>query len=280
MKNEDEEIEPKKNYGVTLKSNAIEQIGLLDHGYVKFIESFGSDERIIEAARMSTDKGFLGWDPGPCDCVGISGTTSHWDPDCLTCDGTGNLAGDAKLLKYLYEHKHSTPFEFAGLIIEIQLPIFAAREWQRHRTQGYNEMSARYGPLPDMNYIPTLERLMMNAGGSNKQAGTVKGASDLAEHNASMFRRDLEALYVRQEEFYQKSLAVGIPKELARVDLPVGRYTKMRAVANLRNWLGFLTLRQAPDAQWEIRQYADAVASLIKQEFPRTYELYAGGSET
>ena len=48
-------------------------VKLLDHGYMKFVEHWGSDERIIEAARMSTDKGFLGWDPGPCEACSGSG---------------------------------------------------------------------------------------------------------------------------------------------------------------------------------------------------------------
>jgi thymidylate synthase (FAD) len=80
-----------------------------------------------------------------------------------------------------------------------------------------------------------------------------------------------------QERLYQRALNMGVPKELARIHLPVGRYSRMRASANLRNWLGFLTLRVASGAQWEIRQYADAVGTLIKQAFPRTWELFAEG---
>ena len=82
------------------------EIPILDHGYLKLIEHWGSDERIIESARMSTNKGFLGW-------------------------GTGDKPGDEKLLRYLYEHKHMTPFEMAGLIIEVKAPIMVFREWHR-----------------------------------------------------------------------------------------------------------------------------------------------------
>ena len=81
---------------------------VLDHGYVELIETWGSDERIIEAARMSTNKGFQGWGP----------------------KGDGS-PGDEKLLKYLYTHKHMTPFEMAGMTIEVQAPIFVFREWHR-----------------------------------------------------------------------------------------------------------------------------------------------------
>src|SRR5690606_23323400 len=100
---------------------------VLDHGYVRLVEAWGSDERIIEAARMSTGKGFLGWGPKE--------------------DGK---PGDEKLLRYLWEHKHATPFEMAGLVVEVQAPIFVFREWHRHRTQSFSELSARYVPMPDL----------------------------------------------------------------------------------------------------------------------------------
>lgn len=226
---------------------------VLDHGSVRLVESYGSDASIIEAARMSTDKGFLGW-------------------------GTAEKPGDEKLLAYLYNNKHSTPFEMAGCIIEVQAPIFVFREWHRHRTQSYNEMSARYIPLPDVNYLPSVERLMRNSSGSNKQAGTVKGSSTLTESGAEDFRMSLAAVYEDAQALYEAALKAGVPKELARVHLPVGRYSRMRAHANLRNWLAFLTLRKHPAAQWEIQQYAEAVHAILTSEFPRTMELFDGAS--
>jgi thymidylate synthase (FAD) len=243
---------------------------VLDHGYVQLVETWGSEERIIEAARMSTGKGFLGWDAGSCpNCHKIAPIAS-----CQACEGTGHVKGDQKLLAYLYNNHHATPFEMAGMIIEVQAPIFVFREWHRHRTQSYNEMSARYVPLPDVNYIPTVERLMLNSL-TNKQAGTIKGASELKEREAEIFREGLENSYAMAQRLYEWALSAGVPKELARVHLPVGRYSRMRASANLRNWLAFLTLRQASGAQYEIRQYANVVARLIEENFPRTFELYA-----
>lgn len=254
---------------------------ILDHGYLELIETWGSDERIIEAARMSTAKGFLGWGPNNCiDCeklpksevIHIHGTRLG-KQGCEKCKGRGYVEGDEKLLRYLYENKHSTPFEMAGMVIEVQAPIMVFREWHRHRTQSYNEMSARYIPLPDVNYIPTVERLMMNSK-TNKQAGTIKGANELTEQSAEVFRGVLEDIYKDLEKIYQDALKAGVPKELARIHLPVGRYSRMRVSANLRNWLQFLTLRMAPQAQWEIRQYANAVGDLVKTHFPRTWVLF------
>lgn len=246
-------------------------IPVLDHGYVRLVESWGSDERIIEAARMSTGKGFLGWGPThdpKCDEDGRRTVHGH---ACLC----GGIPGDEKLLRFLYENKHTTPFEMAGMTIEVQAPIFVFREWHRHRTQSYNEMSARYAPLPDVNYVPSVERLMMNANTSNKQAKAIKDADPLTTKAAELFREALRESYRVSEMIYRGALNGGVPKELARIHLPVGRYSRMMASTDLHNWLAFLTLRMAPNAQWEIQQFAKAVGSLIAQKFPRTWELFA-----
>ena len=249
---------------------------LLDHGYLDYVEHWGSDERIIEAARMSTGKGFLGWEPGLCPtCEGFKREAPL--PPCNDCGGTGRIAGDINLLRRLWTKKHATPFEMAGIIVEVQAPIMVFREWHRHRTQSYNEMSARYAPLPDVNYIPSVERLMVGSDGKNKQAGTVKDAAVLTVENAKSFQEGLKLIYHNQQMLYETALANGVPKELARVHLPVGRYSRMRASANLRNWLAFLTLRMSPDAQWEIRQYADALCAMLTERFTRTMSLFMEG---
>lgn len=247
---------------------------ILDKGYVRLIESWGSDERIIEAARMSTAKGFKGWGP-KCKC-GAPGDPKASERNswvCRHCNGEYDpQPGDEKLLKYLWDNRHATPFEMAGMTIEVKAPIFVFREWHRHRTQSYNEMSARYVPLPDENYIPDLDRLF-DASKTNKQAGVAKGARELTEGAALGWLEDLEEVYRRVDRLYREGLDLGIPKEVARICLPVGRYSCMRASANLRNWLAFLTLRCDNAAQWEIRQYANEVARLIAEHFPRTYEV-------
>lgn len=257
------------------------KIKVLDHGYVEKIGSWGSDEQIIEAARMSTGKGFQGWGSKHCvACLGDGEVASgpHGFEKCLICHGDGKgTVGDEKLLRFLYENKHMTPFEMAGMTLEIQAPIFVFREWHRHRTQSYNEMSGRYTALPDVNYVPSVERLMLGSDGKNKQAGTVKDAAVLNQSTAEFFRSELRDMYLEQEHLYQTALKDGVPKELARVHLPVGRYSRMRASANLRNWLGFLHLRMAPNAQWEIREFANAVSTLASEAFPKTYALFAEG---
>lgn len=256
---------------------------LLDHGYIKTIEHWGSDERIVESARMSTSKGFLGWGAEEtCDTCKGSGTNEPENGPgslCKVCRGRKvaiNKPGDEKLLKFLYENKHSTPFEMAGLTIEVQAPIFVFREWHRHRVPfSYSEMSARYTPLPDLNYVPTVERLLMNSK-TNKQAGTVKDAAELDEDAAAALMMEERDLNRMCEDFYQRKLKAGVPKELARTHLAVSRYSRMRASANLRGWLAFMTLRSAPSAQYEIRVYSQALGRFIAQIFPRTWALFDG----
>jgi thymidylate synthase (FAD) len=240
------------------------RIEVLDQGYVELIESWGTGKAgidpelarhfetpdyecgIVEAARQSTQGAFRGWDK------------------------------DQKLLETLYTLKHDSPFEFAGMIIEVRAPIMVFREWHRHRTQSYNEASARYAPLAPLDYVPSLKRLLNPPSQTNKQAGSV-GGKTIHSEDAEMWLADLKQHYKDAEELYQRGLRYGVPKELARLPMPVGHYSQMRASANLRNWLAFMTLRCDLAAQWEIRQYAHIVAKLIAESFPNTYSLYAAG---
>lgn len=221
------------------------RIELLDHGYLELVTSWGTDESIIEAARMSTGKGFLGW-------------------------GNAEKPGDEKLLKFLWDNKHHTPFEMAGITIEVEAPLFVFREWHRHRTQSYNELSARYTLMPDINYTPTFHRCKSTSL-TNKQAANTSPVDDELIKD---WLHDLEHFYDHAQRLYSAGLNAGLPKEVARIVVPVGRYSKMRASANLRNWLHFITLRAAPNAQWEIRRYADALCIVVAKLFPRTWACY------
>lgn len=267
-----------------------EPIQVLDHGYVKFIESWGKGEAgvpeagIIEAARQSTQGSFRGWDIWHCNACGqnFDSKQDHtYDTrvpgiqiNGATCAQKDGWSNDLKLLGFLYNSnpKHSTPFEFCGMTIEVQAPIFVFREWQRHRTQSYNEMSARYAPLPDIKYTPTQERLFLIQK-KNKQAQAA-GEVELTDEAARAWLKQIAIFYGDVEDLYQHGLDIGIPKEVARICLPVGQYSRMRASANLLNWLRFLTLRMHPNAQWEIRRFANAVGEIARVEFPRVWSLF------
>lgn len=261
--------------------NSEAQLTILDHGYVKLIDVWGRDESIIEAARMSTDGAFRGWGPKGVKCSSAGCDYREEGQvqfarsfeQCPACGSfLESIPGDEKLLKYLYDHKHMTPFEMAGFIIEVKAPIMVFREWHRHRTQSYNEMSARYIPLPEEWYVPSIERLTMSST-KNKQAGSI-GGKTLTMAQAAAFQTQLNVHCHDAALLYRQALDLGVPKELARLSLPVNWYSKMRASANLRNWLAFMTLRCDTAAQWEIQQYAWAVANIVEILFPRTYSLW------
>lgn len=225
-------------------------IRVLDKGYVRLVETYGGGDvqrpeaGIIEAARQSTQGSFRGWQ------------------------------SDAKLLNFLWKNQHYTPFEFCGMVIEVRAPIFVFREWHRHRTQSYNEMSARYAPLPSDDYMPTPERCRPNADnvGNRQAAGAVDRVPE--ESEIADWLLDVQSAYAHAEAVYQRGLQLGVPKEVARTVMPVGRYSQMRAAANLRNWLAFVALRSDVNAQWEIRQYSNAVGQIIAGRFPRTWEAF------
>jgi thymidylate synthase (FAD) len=244
----------------------------LDKGYVKFIGSMGSDEEIVEAARMSTGKGFLGWEPVmACKTCGWKEGDSAGG-----CDELGahhimeKTRGDGWLLEFLYSNKHMTPFEMPELCIEVKAPIFVFREWHRHRTQSYNEFSARYAQMPNEHYLPELERIVKQSK-VNKQAGS---SEVFPQDDAAAFLAEMDAeqklIYLHYDDFIKQ----GVANEVARINTPVSRYSKMRAKTDLRNWLGFLLLRMAPSAQWEIRQFANVVGNIVQTLYPRVYALF------
>jgi len=253
------------------------RVKVLDHGYVELVEAWGADERIIEAARMSTGKGFQGWMKCPdCGTV-LSEPQRHTSAPGVFCPNVNVLVeADLKLLAYLYRHKHMTPFEMCGATFEVMAPIFVYREWHRHRTQSYNEMSARYIPLPDVDYVPDVEDLVKRSGAAaNSKNRQASGGGAVLDHAAAQEWQDkLRMAYHMAQKVYEEGLLRGVPKELARLPVTVGRYSRMRASANLRNWMQFLELRLAPTAQQEIRLYGQAVQSLLTEKFPRTMDLF------
>ena len=140
-------------------------------------------------------------------------------------------------------------------------------------------MSARYSPLPPTSYIPSPDRVVESGVVTkNKQAGGI-ATTTINTVQAWEWLASVNELYDHAEAIYQEGLSLGVSKELARIVIPVGRYSKMRASANLRNWLGFLTLRMDKAAQWEIREYANALAKMLETVFPRTMELFNEGLE-
>lgn len=205
-------------------------IKVLDHGFVRLIDSMGSDLSVSRAARVS-------YDAPPRE-------------------------EDTKLIKYLKKNKHHTPFEAVTFTFEVKAPIFVFRQWHRHRTWTYNELSARYRQLPNEMYVPDLEQITTQSV-NNKQQRT-----DEQHPEARAIRNEILMANDTAYEAYERLLAKGCPRELARGVLPLNTYSHMFCTVNLLNLMRFLALRNHSHAQYEIRVYAEAMLELARTVAP------------
>lgn len=199
-----------------MSGNIANPIKVLDCGLVRLVDSMGSDLSIARSARISHD---AAWRAGE------------------------DKGSDSRLINFLYDNGHNAPFESVTFTFEIKAPIFVIRQWHRHRTQSYNEVSARYTELPEEFYVPE-PHLVGRQNVKNKQV------------------RDI----ITKEEFDN------LPAEDAHKQhtylLPVSTYTHMFATMNLHNLFKFLSERLHTHAQYEIRVYAEAMLKLIEPIVP------------
>lgn len=213
-------------------------INVLDFGYVRLVEAMGSDLSIVRNARVSYG--------------------AEWR--------TGGE--DEKLINYLWKNKHTSPFEAVSFTFEVKAPIFVLRQWHRHRTWSYNEVSARYTELPEEFYTPKQEHITTQST-SNKQMRTKEVHDNAVMWQLEMFTHNRKAF-----KLYKEMLNDGVPRELARSILPLSTYSHMFATVNLSNLFKFLTLRNHSHAQYEIRVYAEALQELIRPIVPVALKAY------
>jgi thymidylate synthase (FAD) len=217
----------------------MDKIDVLDRGFVRLIDHMGSDLAVVRAARVSHDAAWrAGIDQG----------------------------SDEKLIRYLWRNQHTTPFEAVEFQFEVEAPIFVLRQWHRHRTWTYNEVSARYTELPEEFYIPDPSTIGVQAAKNKQSREFVDNDSFLRNRHAQRL------LYVTAcktgFDSYRRLLECGWPRELARGALPLSTYSHMFAKVDLHNLFHFLTLRMHKNAQYEIRVYAEAILQLIKPIVP------------
>ena len=216
-------------------------IKVLDHGLVRLVEHMGSDLSIVRNARVSYDAEWrAGEDEGK----------------------------DVKLLNYLVKNNHTSPFESCLFTFEVKAPIFVLRQWHRHRTWSFNEISARYAELPEEFYVPELAQITGQST-SNKQMRTDE-VHPLAAHMRQAIHSAGEGAFAT----YRELIASGCPRELARSVLPVGTYSHMFATVDLHNLMHFLKLRLHSHSQYEIRVYAEAMLQLIEPLVPHTVAAF------
>ena len=250
-----------------------QRIPVLDHGYVELLDVMGGDLSVVNGARQSFDDVSI---LHVRDCPDTEAKT-NWEKarDCRAA-GCHRLNGqhlskkDTGLINFLMREKHTSPFEQVQAQFAVQLPIFVAREWMRHRTQSFNEMSGRYTQLPRLFYVPARDQIREQKGKpgayyyermeDDRAAGIVQDA----------IRRSCNEAF----DDYELMIDAGTAKEIARLVLPVGTYTKFVVSANLLNWMRFLSLRNHEHAQYEINAYAQAIEMVLGTIAPVSMEAF------
>ena len=214
---------------MSLKSQV--QMQVLDKGLVELLGVFGDDLTVVNAARVSYNKEVTVMEPK-----------------------------DAKLIKFLAEHNHVTPFFHPQIRLRLKMPIFVAREWYRHQI-GFarNEVSRRYVDYKAEMYLPDARE---------RDAKLKQGSKASTITDNSMAKTLIDNINQKAEETYEQLLSMNVAPEVARTVLPQGMYTEFIETGSLAAYARLCGLRLDPSAQWEIRQYAAAVSELLSEKFP------------
>ena len=210
------------------------EIKVLDKGFVHLVDHMGSDLSVVNAARVSFGKQKETFEDG-----------------------------DAKLIAYLAEHEHTSPFRHTALTLHVKAPIFVFRQWMKHRIGSeFNEISGRYVEFPeDEFFVPKVFRRQAKV---NKQGS--EGSIDQADHARAL------ASYLEScrgaVAHYKELLSLGVCREQARCVLPVALYSEVYWTVSLQAVAHFIRLRTDSHAQWEIQQYAAAVRQVVEPIYP------------
>lgn len=213
---------------------------VLDKGFVRLIDYLGSDDRIVQAARVSYG------------------------------EGTKSYRKDKGLITYLLRNDHTSPFEQVNITFHIKMPIFVARQWIRHRTARVNEISGRYSVMADESYIPSDENISYQSSDNKQGRSDEPVPSEICEKVKKLIEEDQRRTYA----VYQELLDMGIARELARVNLPLSLYTEWYWQMDLHNLFHFLQLRMDMHAQYEIRVFAKTIFEIVKKICPVACEAF------
>ncbi|GBF51478.1 thymidylate synthase-complementing protein [Leptospira ryugenii] len=213
---------------------------VLNDGFVRMVDYMGSDESIVQAARVSYGK------------------------------GTKKVNEDRGLIRYLMRHRHSTPFEMCEIKFHVRVPMDTWRQWIRHRTANVNEYSTRYSVAIDSCQTTKPSEWRVQSVG-NKQGSDGYLSLDTG-NQLSKRESDLQEL---ANQIYLERLQLGVAREQARKDLPLSTYTEAYWKVDLHNLLHFLALRMDDHAQLEIREFASTIGhEIVSKWVPHTWEAF------
>ena len=221
---------------------------VLDKGFIEVVDSLGTDLTVANSARVSFGKRKKTYDKS-----------------------------DERLVTYLAKHKHFSPFRHLVVQFHIKAPEFVMRQWYKHvvgaetpsssftKDHAWNEISGRYVPVEEF-YVPSVWRKQSE---DNKQAS--EGSIDAQEKASEKYHSVLQII----KHYYNSLLDLGVAKEQARILLPLAGYSEVYWTASFQAIMNFIELRDEPTAQWEIREYAKALKSLIFKIYPKTTEIWS-----
>ena len=175
-----------------------------------------------------------------------------------------NTQTASRLLKYLIKHRHWSPFEMANMVVEIKTSRAIAAQILRHRSFSFQEFSQRYAEVESIPTPPYLRRQDTK----NRQ----NSIDDLDVHTKLYWQNEIDELYHKSQDVYQRMLKQGIAKECAREVLPIGSDTTLYMNGTIRSWLHYIDLRASPETQLEHRRIAEGCKMLINDTMPDVYE--------
>jgi thymidylate synthase (FAD) len=218
-----------------------------DIGSVEYISHMGDDLSIVNAARVS------------------------FGAEKETLDDK-----DHKLINYLMQHNHTSPFEHCAVTMRFTVPLFIRSQHHRHRTWAYNEISRRYTSVDMQFYAPPAFRTQHK---SNRQASNNELVDPMLDSSymSDGFEKAsaaVKAHNTRSTALYNALLESGVCREQARGVLPQNLYTQYYGTVNLHNLFKFIGLRSHEGAQWEIQQVASACLGIALKHFPAATEAY------
>jgi thymidylate synthase (FAD) len=178
-----------------------------------------------------------------------------------------NVETAPKLLKYLIENKHWSPFEMVNMTVEIETTRDVARQILRHRSFSFQELSQRYAVSED--FIQDSQARLQDS--KNRQNSLY--TDDISLQN--WFEGAQRRLVNEAKFLYSAALDKGIAKECARVFLPEGlTVSRMYMNGTLRSWLHYIDIRCDKATQLEHREVANQCRDIIFSQFPTVKELY------
>ncbi len=207
---------------------------VLDKGFVRLVDYYGSDQRIVQSARVSYG------------------------------EGTKSVSQDGALIDYLLRHQHTSPFEQVVFTFHLKMPIFVARQWVRHRMGRMNEVSGRYSIMKDEFYVPADDCIAKQSSDNKQGRDSEPLPKDEAEKVRASFEKGQQDAY----QTYSSMVEEGIAREISRINLPLALYTEFYWQMDLHNLFHFLKLRLDSHAQYEIREYAKVLLEMCRKVCP------------